>query len=77
MRNLSESTLNFLNEYVMPKLNIKELNDTNIEIILDYLTDKIETPLIMAIQAGDKLSLDEERLLEEATNAITDITKND
>ena len=71
--NLSQKSLNFIQEYVLPKLGYSSITSDNSQDIVDFISDNFEIPLAQAKENGEPI---DEKLLELAASVITEITTN-
>ncbi len=71
MEKYSKKTENFINNYVLSKLDYDSISDDNIAKIVDYIIDNYEVPLAQAKEAGEKI---DEQMLELASSVVTEIT---
>ncbi len=71
MEKYSKKAENFINNYVLSKLDYDLIFDDNIAEIVDYIIDNYEAPLAQAKEAGEKI---DEEMLELASSVITKIT---
>lgn len=71
MEKYSKEAENFINNYVLSKLDYDLIFDDNIAEIVDYIIDNYEAPLAQAKEAGEKI---DEEMLELASSVVTKIT---
>lgn len=71
MEKYSKKAENFINNYVLSKLDYDLIFDYNIAEIVDYIIDNYEAPLAQAKEAGEKI---DEEMLELASSVVTKIT---
>ena len=71
--NLSQKSLNFIQEYVLQKLGYSSITSDNLQDIVDFISDNFEIPLAQAKENGEVI---DEKLLELAASVITEITTN-
>ncbi len=71
MEKYSKKAENFINNYVLSKLDYDSISDDNIAEIVDYIIDNYEAPLAQAKEAGEKI---DEEMLELASSVVTEIT---
>lgn len=69
---LSNETKMFLEQEILPKLNINKLSEENANIIVDFITNNYEVPLSQAEEAGEPIDT---QLLKVASFAVTELTK--
>lgn len=77
MKKYSDEVNNFLLNYVLPKMNLKDYNENNIGDIVQYMFSNIEGPLCDKEEDGKTLTLKESKLLKVVTEAINEITTRD
>jgi len=66
----SKEVVSFLDQYVSGKMSLTEIDDDNIESVIEFIADNYENPL-----SQDKhLSKESKRLLDLASNAITELS---
>ena len=70
---LSQKSLAFINENVLPKLGFDCITDDNLQAIVDFISDNFEIPLAQAKDDGETI---DENLLELAASVVTEITTN-
>lgn len=77
MKKYSDEVNNFLLNYVLPKMNLKDYSENNIGDIVQYMFSNIEGPLCDKEEDGKTLTLEESKLLKVVTEAINEITTRD
>jgi len=77
MKKYSDETNDFLLNYVLPKMDLKDYNENNIGDIVQYMLSNIEGPLCDKEEDDKTLTLEESKLLKAATKAINEITTRD
>lgn len=70
---LSNESMEFLEREIFPKMNITNITEDNARLIVDYIVDNYEVPLS---QIKEPIEIVDKRLLETASNVVTEITKN-
>lgn len=68
---LSQTSMDFIAEYVLHQMGIKNVTDDNISDIVDFIVDNYEIPLAQAKENGECV---DESLLDLAASVITEIT---
>lgn len=68
---LSQKSLSFIKENVLPKLEIEQLTPDHLQDVVDYISDNFEIPLAQAKESGEAI---DEALLALAAAVITEIT---
>lgn len=76
MPKLSEETKEFIRSYVLQKMNLTELTEENYMDVSDYIYEEIEGPLADCLSNGDKLTAEEQDLLNKASTAVTELTSD-
>ena len=71
--NLSQKSLNFIQENVLHKLGYNSITSDNLQDIVGFISDNFEIPLAQAKESGEVI---DEKLLELAASVITEITTN-
>ena len=77
MKKYSDEVNNFLVNYALPKMNLKDYNENNIGDIVQYMFSNIEWSLCDKEEDGKTLALEESELLKVVTEAINEITTRD
>ena len=68
---LSKKSIDFIEKYVLPKMEITTVTDDNIADVVDYITENFEIPLAQAQEDGKNV---DDALLELAASVVTEIT---
>ena len=68
---LSPKSIDFIEKYVFPQMEITTVTDDNISDVVDFITEKFEIPLAQAQEAGKNI---DSALLELAASVVTEIT---
>lgn len=68
---LSQTSIDFIKKYVLPKMEIKNITDDNISNIVDFIVDNYEIPLAQSKENGERV---DEKILELAASVVTEIT---
>ena len=71
--NLSQKSIAFIAEHVLPEIGMDNVTDDNISEIVDFIVENFEVPLAQAKENGEGI---DENLLELAASVVTEITTN-
>ena len=70
---LSKKSIDFIEKYVLPQMEVTTVTDDNISDIVDFITENFEIPLAQAQENGKSV---DDALLELAASVVTEITTN-
>lgn len=68
---LSQTSMDFIEKYVLSQMGIKNITDDNISNVVDFIVDNYEIPLAQAKESGERV---DEKLLDLAASVVTEIT---
>ena len=72
--NCKESTLNFVSNYVLPKMSEKDINNDNLKDIISYIEEEFEKPLSVKLACGENIDFDFFTLVN---SVISDLITNE
>ena len=70
---LSQTSIAFIEKYVLPQMGIENVTDDNISGVVDFIVDNFEIPLAQAKESGESI---DDNLLDWAASVVTEITAN-
>lgn len=70
---LSQKSIAFIEQYVLPQMGIEIVTEDNISDIVDFIVDSFEIPLAQAKESGECI---DDNLLDLAASVVTEITTN-
>ncbi len=71
MMRLSKKSIDFIEKYVIPQMEIATVTDENISDVVDFITENFEIPLAQAKENGESI---DDALLELSASVVTEIT---